>query len=80
MHGYGILVFFLGLVVLGLIVLGVAVFGLAIMLRQRGKVVIAPTMMRGSLDSALAILRERFARGEISQTEFDKMRQTLASS
>ena len=37
-------------------------------------------IISSSEDSALIILRERFARGEISNTEYDEMRQTLVSS
>ena len=80
MHGFGVPIFFLGLIVLGLIVLGVVVFALAMVLRSRGNAPAAPTMMTSSQDSALTILRERFARGEISQTEYDEMRQILTSS
>lgn len=78
MHGFGIPEFFIIFVFLGLVALGVVALILVLVLRKKlGVPTTVPMIKTSDQDSALIILRERFAWGEISKTEFDEMRQAL---
>ena len=79
MHGFGIPVFLIIFILLLFFVFGVAAFAIVFLLRKRQAVPTASPMMKtDEQDSAMTILRERFAQGEISKVEYDKMHQTLA--
>ncbi|MEJ2746804.1 MAG: SHOCT domain-containing protein [Anaerolineae bacterium] len=71
--------FFWGLIILGLIVLGIIVWTIVRRGRHNGTAFV-PAMNTNQEDTALTILRERFARGEISKAEYDEMHQALVSS
>ena len=71
--------FFWGLIILGLILLVVIVWAVV----RRGKqnvTAVSPTITTNQEDTALTILRERFARGEISKAEYDEIYQSLVAS
>jgi len=67
--GFGLLhLLWWGLIVLGIVALVRVSFG-------RGP----PGFRRSEEDSALAILRERFARGEIDKAEFEERKRDLSA-
>ena len=78
MMGHGMMMTFMGLALLaGLGGLALAVVGLVAGIRWLVKG--APPSGAGQrADSALAVLRERYARGEISPDNFQRMRQDIA--
>lgn len=71
--------FFWGLIILALLLLGVVVW-VVVQRGRRDDTAVAPIIPTHQEDTALIILRERFARGEISKAEYDEMYQTLVSS
>jgi uncharacterized membrane protein len=74
MHG----AFFWGLIILGLVVLAIIV---VVLVRRRRDRLSTPTAVAtDGQDSSVIILRERFARGEITKDQYDEMHQTLAST
>jgi putative membrane protein len=77
-HRYG--VFDGGWLALGLFVLLVVLIVLFVLAFSRGGRPAPPPPPPGpAIDPALQILRERFARGEISAEEFEQRRKTLGS-
>ena len=55
-----------------LIVVAVTLIVIWVVRRPQG-----PPVLPGGEDRALSVLRERYARGEIGQDEYERMRQTL---
>ncbi len=77
MMGHGMMPWFMAvasLAVLGVLVL--VIVGLIAGLRWLTKGV-SPSAGEARSDSALTLLRERYARGEISREEFERIRQDL---
>jgi len=78
MHGFGIPEFLIIFVLLLFVFFGVVAFVLVFLLRKRQAVPTASSMIKtDKQDSAITILRERFAQGEISKEEYDEMHQSL---
>jgi uncharacterized membrane protein len=71
--------FFWGLIILALILLGVIVW-IIVRRGKRTNTAVSPVMTTDQEDTALTILRERFARGEISKAEYDEIHQILVTS
>lgn len=81
MWGYGYGWFAVLWIVLWVVLLGFVVWGLVQWMGNRGASPFQPwTRQPPDESSALEILRQRYARGEIDATTFDQMRERLEAS
>lgn len=70
MMGYGWGMGWVGMLIQLLIIAGVIYFLVSLLKKDR-------LLVQNSKDNAETILRERFARGEITQEEYEQMREVL---
>ena len=63
--------------VFGIIVLGLIIYGIVLLVRKQGATKENSTSFERQGDSSMDILKERFARGEIDEAEFEKRKEFL---
>jgi putative membrane protein len=80
MHGFGfgwMILGGLGLLVFGVVVIVLIIFGIRALARSGSNQPAGPA--GPAANRALDILKERYARGEITKDQFDSMRRDLAT-